>query len=289
MDRIITGHTQLTGLLGSPVAHSISPMMHNEAFAQLGLDYAYLVFDVNEEELETAIEGLRAMKVKGFNLTMPNKNRMCRLCDKLSPVAQITGAVNTVVNENGIFVGHTTDGIGYMESVKEAGLNIIGEKITVLGAGGAATSIIAQAAFDGVAEISIFNQKSKSYERMEGIISKLTEQTNCKLNLFTYDSQDILRKELAESILLVNTTPVGMAPNIEDSLITDTTMFHPNLTVSDIIYNPEETKLLRLAKETGCKTFNGLHMLLYQGAAAFKLWTGQEMPVEIIKEKYFQR
>lgn len=289
MDRIITGHTQLTGLLGSPVAHSISPMMHNEAFAQLGLDYAYLAFDVNEEELETAIEGLRAMKVKGFNLTMPNKNRMCRLCDKLSPVAQITGAVNTVVNENGIFVGHTTDGIGYMESIKEADLNIIGEKITVLGAGGAATSIIAQAAFDGVAEISIFNQKSKSYERMEGIISKLTEQTNCKLNLFTYDSQDILRKELAESILLVNTTPVGMAPNIEDSLITDTTMFHPNLTVSDIIYNPEETKLLRLAKETGCKTFNGLHMLLYQGAAAFKLWTGQEMPVEIIKEKYFQR
>lgn len=289
MDRIITGHTQLTGLLGSPVAHSISPMMHNEAFAQLGLDYAYLAFDVNEEELETAIEGLRAMKVKGFNLTMPNKNRMCRLCDKLSPVAQITCAVNTVVNENGIFVGHTTDGIGYMESVKEAGLNIIGEKITVLGAGGAATSIIAQAAFDGVSEISIFNQKSKSYERMEGIISQLTEQTNCKLNLFTYDSQDILRKELAESILLVNTTPVGMAPNIEDSLITDTTMFHSKLTVSDIIYNPEETKLLRLAKETGCKTFNGLHMLLYQGAAAFKLWTGQEMPIEIIKEKYFQR
>lgn len=289
MDRIITGHTQLTGLLGSPVAHSISPMMHNEAFAQLGLDYAYLAFDVNEEELETAIEGLRAMKVKGFNLTMPNKNRMCRLCDKLSPVAQITGAVNTVVNENGIFVGHTTDGIGYMESVKEAGVNIIGEKITVLGAGGAATSIIAQAAFDGVTEISIFNQKSKSYERMEGIISQLTEQTNCKLNLFTYDSQDILRKELAESILLVNTTPVGMAPNIEDSLITDTTMFHSKLTVSDIIYNPEETKFLRLAKEAGCKTFNGLHMLLYQGAAAFKLWTGQEMPIEIIKEKYFQR
>lgn len=289
MDRIITGHTQLTGLLGSPVAHSISPMMHNEAFAQLGLDYAYLAFDVNEEELETAIEGLRAMKVKGFNLTMPNKNRMCRLCDKLSPVAQITGAVNTVVNENGTFVGHTTDGIGYMESVKEAGVNIIGEKITVLGAGGAATSIIAQAAFDGVTEISIFNQKSKSYERMEGIISQLTEQTNCKLNLFTYDSQDILRKELAESILLVNTTPVGMAPNIEDSLITDTTMFHSKLTVSDIIYNPEETKFLRLAKEAGCKTFNGLHMLLYQGAAAFKLWTGQEMPIEIIKEKYFQR
>ena len=289
MDRIITGHTQLTGLLGSPVAHSISPMMHNAAFAQLGLDYAYLAFDVKEEELETAIEGLRAMKVKGFNLTMPNKNRICRLCDKLSPVAQITSAVNTVVNENGIFVGHTTDGIGYMESVKEADLNIIGEKITVLGAGGAATSIIAQAAFDGVREISIFNRKGTSYERMQEIIEKLEAQTDCKLNLFTYDFEGVLRQELSESILLVNTTSVGMAPNIEDSLITDTTMFHPKLTVSDIIYNPEETKLLRLAKEAGCKTFNGLHMLLYQGAAAFKLWTGQEMPIQVIKEKYFQR
>ena len=124
---------------------------------------------------------------------------------------------------------------------------------------------------------------------MEGIISKLTEQTACKLNLFTYESQKILRRELSESILLVNTTPVGMAPNTEESLITDSSMFHPNLTVSDIIYNPEETKLLRLAKEAGCNTFNGLYMLLYQGAAAFKLWTGQDMPVAIIKEKFFKK
>ena len=289
MSRIMTGHTRLTGLLGSPVSHSISPMMHNEAFEQLGLDYAYLAFDVNTESLKTAIDGLRTLNVRGFNLTMPNKNLMCQLCDKLSPVAEITGAVNTVVNDNGIFTGYTTDGIGYMESVKEAGLDVIGEKITVLGAGGAATAIIVQAAFDGVAEISIFNQKSKSYERMEGIISKLQAQTNCKLNLFTYDSPDILRRELSESILLVNTTPVGMAPNVDASLITDTSMFHENLTVSDIIYNPEETKLLRLAKEAGCKTFNGLYMLLYQGAASFKFWTGQDMPVEIIKEKYFKR
>lgn len=289
MNRMITGHTKLTGLLGSPVAHSISPMMHNEAFEQLGLDYAYLAFDVNTDKLQTVVEGLRAMNVRGFNLTMPNKNLMWEFCDKLSPVAKITGAVNTVVNDNGIFTGHTTDGIGYMESVKEAGLDIIGKKITVLGAGGAATAIIVQAAFDGVAEISIFNQKSKSYERMEDIISKLQGQTKCKLNLFTYDSKDILRQELSESILLINTTPVGMAPNTEESLIADISMFHPDLTVSDIIYNPEETRLLRLAKEAGCHTFNGLYMLLYQGAAAFKLWTGQDMPVEIIKEKYFKR
>ena len=289
MNQVITGHTKLTGLLGSPVSHSISPLMHNEAFRQLGLDYAYLAFDVNTENLKTAVDGLRALNVRGFNLTMPNKNLICGLCDKLSPVAEITGAVNTVVNDNGILTGYTTDGIGYMESVKEAGLDILGEKITVLGAGGAATAIIVQAAFDGVSEISVFNQKSASYTRMEGIISTLEKQTTCKLKLFTYDSPDVLRHELSESILLVNTTPVGMAPNIDASLITDTSMLHPNLTVSDIIYNPEETKLLRLAREAGCHTFNGLHMLLYQGAAAFQLWTGQDMPIKQIKEKYFQR
>ncbi len=288
MSRTITGHTSLTCLLGSPTAHSLSPIMHNEAFERLGLDYAYLAFDVNESELKTAIEGLRAMKVRGFNLTMPNKNLMCKLCDRLSPVAQITGAVNTVVNDNGIFTGYTTDGVGYMQAAREEGCNIIGEKITVLGAGGAAAAIIAQAAFDGVSEISVFNGKSSSYERMEEIISKLRRQTSCRLNLHTYNSTEILRREISESTLLVNTTPVGMAPNTDASIITDPSMFHKDLTVSDIIYNPKETKFLCIAKEAGCQTFNGLYMLLYQGAEAFRLWTGHEMPVDVIKEKYFK-
>ena len=117
----ITGHTGLTGLLGSPVAHSISPMMHNEAFEQLGLDYVYLAFDVGTDKLETAVEGLRALNVRGFNLTMPDKNLMCTLCDRLSPAAEISGAVNTVVNEDGILTGHTTDGIGYMQAARDAG------------------------------------------------------------------------------------------------------------------------------------------------------------------------
>lgn len=288
MSRTITGHTSLTCLLGSPTAHSLSPMMHNEAFERLGLDYVYVAFDVNESELKTAIEGLRAMKVRGFNLTMPNKNLMCKLCDRLSPVAQITGAVNTVVNDNGIFTGYTTDGVGYMQAAREEGCNIIGEKITVLGAGGAAAAIIAQAAFDGVSEISVFNGKSSSYERMEEIISKLRRQTSCRLNLHTYNSTEILRREISESTLLVNTTPVGMAPNTDASIITDPSMFHKDLTVSDIIYSPKETKFLCIAKEASCQTFNGLYMLLYQGAEAFRLWTGHEMPVNLIKEKYFK-
>lgn len=283
----ITGHTVLTGLLGSPISHSISPMMHNEAFRQLDLDYVYLAFDVGEENMESAVNGLRALNVRGFNVTMPGKNIMTTLCDNLSPAAEIIGAVNTVVNDNGFLTGHTTDGVGYMRAVQDAGHNIIGKKMTLLGAGGAATAIFVQAALDGVSEISIFNNRSKNFERAKNIINKLNERTSCKVNLFDFEDESILRREIGESAILTNGTPIGMAPNIEQSLITDSTMFHEDLIVSDIIYNPRETKLMKLAKEAGCQTFNGLYMLLYQGAEAFKIWTGHDMPVDIIKAKYF--
>ena len=283
----ITGHTKLTGLLGSPVSHSISPMMHNEAFKQLDLDYVYLAFDIAVEELPSVVEGFRAMNVRGYNLTMPHKNVMCALCDTLSPAAEIIGAVNTVVNDNGYLTGYTTDGTGYMRALKEEGHDIIGKKMTLLGAGGAATSIFVQAALDGVSEISIFNRRSPFWERAEKIIEMLTERTNCKINLYDYSDPTILKREIWESAILTNGTSVGMAPDVEQSLITDTSIFHKDLIVSDVIYNPRETLLLRQAKEAGCKTQNGLSMLLYQGAESFKLWTGQNMPIEVVKEKYF--
>lgn len=285
----ITGHTGLTGLLGSPVEHSISPMMHNESFKQLGLDYAYLAFDVGTDKLEVAVEGLRALNVKGFNLTMPDKNLMCSLCDKLSPAAEIIGAVNTVVNENGVLTGHTTDGTGYMMAAKDAGFDIIGKKMTLFGAGGAATSILVQAALDGLSEISVFNVRDEFFERAEKTVAVLNERTECKVSLYDFEDESVLRREISESAILTNGTSVGMAPNTDACLITDPSMFHKDLIVSDVIYNPEETKLLRLAKEAGCPTFNGLYMLLYQGAEAFRLWTGQDMPVDIIKEKFFTR
>lgn len=284
----ITGKTRLTGLLGSPVAHSISPMMHNEGFQQLNLDYTYLAFDVALEQLPTVVEALRAMNVRGFNLTMPHKNAMCTLCDSLSPAAEIIGAVNTVVNENGRFIGHNTDGIGYMRALKEDGFDIVGKKMTILGAGGAATSIFVQAALDGVSEISIFSRRSRFFERAKQIIDILMERTNCKIRLYDFDNPEILRHEISESAILINGTSVGMSPNTEHSLITDISMFHKDLIVSDVIYNPRETTLLKLAREAGCQTQNGLYMLLYQGAEAFKLWTGEEMPIAIIKEKYFK-
>ena len=284
----ITGHTRLTGLLGSPVAHSISPQMHNEGFKQLGLDYAYLAFDIPLNKLETVTDSLRVMNVRGFNLTMPHKNAMCALCDELSPAAEIIGAVNTVVHDNGRFIGYTTDGTGYMRALEDDGFHIIGKKMTILGAGGAATSIFVQAALDGVSEISIFSRRIPFYERAEEIIKKLNERTTCKINLFDFDNPDILKREIAESAILVNGTSVGMTPNTDHCLIPDKSFFHKELIVSDVIYEPRETKLLKLAREAGCRTQNGLYMLLYQGAEAFKLWTGEEMPIPIIKDKYFK-
>jgi shikimate dehydrogenase len=284
----ITGHTQVFGVLGSPISHSISPQMHNEAFRQLDMDCVYLAFEVGVDGMEAAVKGLRALNVRGYNVTMPNKNIMATLCDRLSPAAEIIGAVNTVVNDNGILTGYTTDGTGYMRAVEDAGHNIIGKKMTLLGTGGASTAVLVQAALDGLSEISVFSRStSKFNERARDIIEKLKEHSSCKVNLYDLEDEARLRHEISESAILTNGTSVGMAPNVDTSLINDSSIFHKDLIVSDIIYNPRETKLMKLAKEAGCPTFNGLYMLLYQGAEAFKIWTGQDMPIDIIKAKYF--
>ncbi len=283
----ITGHTGLTCLLGSPVAHSISPMMHNEAFRQLNLDYIYLAFDVPKDQLKTAVSGLKSLNVRGFNLTMPHKTAMIELCDELSPAAKLCGAVNTVVNENGKLMGHTTDGIGYMRAAVDAGYNLNGKTMTLLGAGGAATSIFVQAALDGMKEIRIFNRKSTTYEKCETLMEKVNATCSCHVTLHDLNDTDALHESILTSDILTNATNVGMAPDLEGNLITDVSVFHKNLIVSDIIYNPRETELMKLARSQGCETFNGLYMLLYQGAESFRLWTGQEMPVDLIKKKYF--
>lgn len=284
----ITGHTRLTALLGSPVAHSISPLMHNEAFRLLGLDYVYLCFDVNENALPAAVEGLKACNIRGFNLTMPNKNKIVELLDELSPAAKLIGAVNTVVNENGKLTGYNTDGMGYMQAVKDAGYHIPGKTITVMGAGGAATAICAQAALDGVEKIHIFARSTSRFrDRTEALVRNINTSLPCRAVLHDNEDRVSLKNALAESALLLNATSVGMAPDIDNTIIQDTSLYRPELIVSDVIYNPRETRFLREAREAGCRTFNGMYMLLYQGAEAFRLWTGQDMPVEAIKAKYF--
>lgn len=284
----ITGHTKLTGLLGSPVSHSISPLMHNEAFRLLSLDYAYLCFDVTEETLPEAVMGLKACGIRGFNLTMPCKNRIVELLDQLSPSARLIGAVNTVVNENGRLIGYNTDGIGYMHSVKDAGHNIIGKTMTLMGAGGAATAICAQAALDGVSSIHVFARRtSRFWKRTQTLADTINNTLSCRVFLHENEDLSALKSAVSESAILVNATSVGMAPNAEASIITDTSLFRPELIVSDVIYNPRKTRLLQEAEKAGCPVFNGMYMLLYQGAEAFRLFTGQEMPTEAIKAKFF--
>ena len=284
----ITGHTGLICLLGSLCDQSVSPMMHNASFEALGLDYRYLAFDVNEETLPTAVAGLKVLGARGFNLTMPDKNLMVSLCDELSTAARIIGAVNTVVNEDGRLVGHNTDGIGYMQSVKDAGYDIIGKKMTLLGAGGAATAILVQAALDGLKEISVFvRPTSRFYDRLVHTVEELTEITDCRIKICDFSDANLLKKELADSAILTNGTSVGMAPHEDTCPVPENLTFPKDLIVSDIIYNPRETKLLTMAKNQGNPFFNGSYMLLYQGAEAFRLWTGKEMPVEKIKKEFF--
>ena len=289
MNIAITGHTELYGLLGSPVRHSLSPLMHNESFRHHGLDCVYLCFDVDENQLEEAVHGLVTAGIRGFNLTMPNKNRIISLCSHLSPEADIMQAVNTVVNDHGVLTGYNTDGVGFLKAVEDAGHAVIGDTITVIGNGGAGTAICTQAALDGVKKLHLFARPtSRFYKRTLALVDRINHDTNCEAMLHDTADMTTLKACAAESKMLVNATSLGMAPHTEQCVVSDPSVFHERLIVCDIIYNPMETRFLQMAKERGCTTFNGLYMLLYQGAAAFRHFTGQEMPVELIKEKYFK-
>lgn len=285
MEKRITGHTELIGLMAYPIRHSSSPAMHNAAFAKLGLDYAYLAFEVDNDSLEGAVQGIRSLKLVGSNVSMPNKTVVHKYLDKLSPAAEMCGAVNTIVNKDGVLTGHITDGTGYMMSLKDNGVDVIGKKMTIVGAGGAATAIEIQAALDGVAEISIFNRKDEFWANAEETVRKINGKTNCKAQLFDLADLDKLKEEIASSYLFTNATGMGMKPLEGQTYIPDKSFLRPDLIVSDVVYYPRETELLRMAKEVGCKTMNGLGMMLFQGAAAFKMWTGEDMPIEYMKEK----
>ena len=288
MKNSITGHTKLICLLGNPVSHSISPAMHNLSFKTLDLDYVYLAFQTTIDEFEQTANVLKQVGARGFNCTMPCKRAAFEHCDELSPAARLMNSVNTVVIENGKLIGHNTDGVGYMRSVIDAGHDIIGKEMTLLGSGGASSAILAQAALDGVEKIHVFARKGNSWNVIEKQVDQINLQTSCKVTLNELSDETSLRRAISGSAILVNGSSVGMAPNTDNCLIPDTSYFHPELIVSDVIYNPQKTKLLTLAENAGLPTFNGMFMLLYQGAEAFKIWTGHEMPVNLVKETLFK-
>ena len=288
MERRISGHTQLYGLIGSPVGHSGSPAMYNYSFEKLGIDAAYLAFDVPLEKTADAVNALRDLHAGGFNVTMPCKTAVAQLVDRLSPAAELVGACNTVVFEkDGTMTGHITDGSGFVRNLKEHGVDIEGKKIVLLGTGGAATAIAVQAALDGVSEIALFNRKDEFYDNGEKTVEKIKNAVG-KVYIDDLDDTEMLKKAVAESDILINATRAGMSP-LEDVLPVPAEFLHKDLAVADVVYNPRETLLLKKAKEAGCRAaVGGIGMLLWQGAAAFELFTGKEMPAQEVMERFFQ-
>lgn len=289
MEERISGHTGLLALIGSPVGHSGSPAMYNYSFRRLGLDYVYVAFDIQVPEVGAAIEAMKTFRMRGCNVTMPCKTEAAKYMDELSPAARIIGAVNTIVNEDGKLVGHITDGEGFVANLQDHGIEIRGKKITVAGGGGAATAIQVQCALDGAREISIFNIKDDFFPRTLETAEKIrTEVPGIVVNVYDIADTEKMTAEIQSSDIFANATIVGMKPMEGETVVKDTAAFRPGLVVADAVYNPEETRLLREAKEAGCICINGKGMLLWQGVAAFRLYTGQEMPVEEVKERFFQ-
>lgn len=279
----VTGHTELLGLMAMPSRHSNSPLMHNSAFEKLGLDMVYVCFEVGLNEIEDAVKAIRTLKLVGCNVSMPNKKAVCRYLDMVSPAAELIGACNTIVNKNGHLEGHNTDGIGFMAMLKDNNIDIKGKRMTLAGCGGAGTAVSIQAAMDGAGEISIFNIHDEFWDNAEKTVKKINENTSCKATLHSLEDKEDLRAEIAAGSLFVNATGVGMKPMEGMTYIPSSDFFPKGMDVVDIIYSPAKTRTLELAEEAGCRIINGTGMMLFQGAAAFKLWTGKDMPIDHIK------
>lgn len=290
MDSRISGHTKLYCLIGSPVGHSGSPAMYNYSFARTDVDAAYLAFDIPLEQVKAGVDALKALHVGGFNVTMPDKTAVAGLVDTLSPAAKLIGACNTVtVEENGKLTGHNTDGIGFVRNLHEHGVEVQGKKLVVLGAGGAATAICVQAALDGAAEIAIFNRgQGQFFPNGQRTVEKLAQAVpSCKASITPLEDRVALAAAIQNCDILVNATKVGMKP-LDDETLVDPAWFRPELVVADTVYNPRETRMIQEAKAAGCKAaVGGIGMLLWQGVAAFKLFTGKDMPAQEVLEKFF--
>ena len=285
----ISGTTRLLGLIGTPVEHSKSPAMYNHCFRKFGLDWAYLAFDIQQEDTAAAVQAIRTLNLRGANVTMPCKNAVIPYLDRLTPAAEAIQAVNTIVNEDGVLVGCNTDGCGYTQNLRRSGIKVAGKKIVLLGGGGAASAIAIQAALEGAAEIAVFNLKDAFWPRVEqGLRAIAKAAPGCAISLNDLEDREALHQAILRCDILSNATRVGMAPYEDQSNITDLSWFRPDLIVTDVVYAPPETRMLREAKAAGCRTCDGLGMLLCQGAEAFRLYSGLEMPVEEIRTLLYQ-
>ncbi len=280
----VTAKYELIGLMAYPIRHSLSPEMQNKALEHLGLPYVYMAFEVDNDAFGRAIEGLKALKMRGTGVSMPNKQLACEYVNELTPAARLVGAINTIVNDNGYLTGYNTDGTGHIRAIKESGFDIKGKTMVLVGSGGAATAIGAQAAIEGIKQIKLFNRKDEFYEKAVDFAKRVNDNTNCTVTVWDLADQHRFREDIAGADILTNGTKVGMKPLENQCVVSDKSMLRPELLVSECVYNPHNTQLLTMAKEAGCKTVDGYGMLLWQGAEQFKLWTGKEFPLDFIKK-----
>lgn len=273
---IINTDTKLVGLFGYPLSQSLSSIMQNASFQKYNLNKIYIPIEVTRDNLETVVKGISKMNFDGFNITKPYKVDIMKYLDDIDEYAKLIGAVNTVRISNGILKGYNTDGTGFLKSFEEGtGTKIEGKKVFILGSGGAARAIAITLALSKAQSIYICN---RTYEKAKSLAAYVNKLGNCAAIPMEYED---MKKAIDDSHVLVNTTSVGMFPNINESPLNGN-LLNENLVVCDIVYNPMKTKLLIDAVQRGCKIVPGLGMFVYQGAEAFEIWTDIKAPVEIM-------
>ena len=273
----ISGKTKICALIGDPVEHSMSPVMHNTAYKKLGLDYVYIPFQVKPEGLEPAVAGLRALNVRGFNVTIPHKVAVIPWLDGLDPLAEKIGAVNTVVNTDGELRGYNTDAEGFLQALLEHGIKPKGKRIAVLGAGGASRAITYIMVGKG-ARVTILNRQQE-LDWAEDIAQLIRKDLGKEVKVLELGQ---LAGAIENVDILINATSVGMSPAAEESPVS-AHLLNKIPAVFDIVYNPMETRLLREAKAAGARVIGGVDMLAWQGALAFEKWTGQKAPLDLMR------
>jgi len=269
---------ELTGVFGIPVDDNPTGIVEEAGYRALGLNYRYLTIEVKPEDLETAMDSVKALGMRGINLTMPHKIAVIPMLDELSESAKIIGAVNTVINENGRLIGENTDGKGFIRALRDEGETVDGKNVVILGAGGAARAISVECAMNGAKKIVIVNRSRVHGEELARI---LNEKTKTEAEYAAWDGPFTIP---AGTDILINATSIGFSPNVNDLPDLCYDSVSPSLTVSDVVFSPEHTAFLTETAKHGAKTISGLGMLASQAALNFTLWTGKEAPLEVMKE-----
>jgi shikimate dehydrogenase len=274
----ISAKTCVCAVIGDPIEHSLSPAIQNAAFGALKLDFVYTAFKVKPSEVGNALAGMRALGIVGLNVTMPHKEAVIPHLDWIDETAKFLNSVNTIHNQEGKLSGYSTDGIGALKALKENGSNPKGKRVLILGSGAAARAI----AYTLVQETDELVVLNRTVSEAKKLADTLKQKFNKKVVADSL-SPEIIKEKICDSDILLNTTSVGMKPNLSQSLIAPNSL-KPELTVMDIVYNPVETKLASDSKAAGAKVISGVEMLIYQGAASFEIWTGRQAPVQVMRK-----